>query len=295
MNNLKHLDYDYAYRYCKEIAISHYENFPVGSLLVPKSKRKYLYSIYAFARTADDIADSGKLNENEKLKKLDEFDNELNKSVNSGFDKLIPETENIFLALYDTLTALNIPVEELRNLLTAFRQDAVKHRYEKFSELIEYCQYSANPVGHLVLYIFDFDKKENPEVFDYSDNVCTALQLTNFWQDVSEDLKINRVYIPEEIMSEFNYSYDMLFGKTENDDFIRMMKTLTGRTREIFGEGRKILDHVRGRLKFELKATIAGGEEILKKIEGINYRVLSSRVKISNYDKIKILSSAFIK
>lgn len=295
MNNLKNLDYEYAYRYCKEIAIRHYENFPVGSLLIPKSKRKFIYSIYAFARTADDIADSSKLDEKTKLKKLYEFENELNKSLNSEFDKLIPETKNIFIALYDTVNTLNIPADELRNLLIAFRQDAVKQRYKNFTELVEYSDYSANPVGHLVLYIFNYAKSEDSEAFRYSDKVCTALQLTNFWQDVSEDLKLNRIYIPEDIMKEYNYSYDLLFRKEENDDFLNMMKSLIDRTRLMFEEGRKILDHVKGRLRLELKATICGGEEILNKIESMNYRVLSRRVKISNYDKLRIISSVLIK
>lgn len=295
MNNLKILDYEYAYRYCKEIAIRHYENFPVGSLLIPKSKRKFIYSIYAFARTADDIADSSKLDEKSKLKRLYEFENELNKSLNSEFDRLIPETENIFIALYDTVNALNIPADELRNLLTAFRQDAVKQRYKNFSELVQYSEYSANPVGHLVLFIFNYDRSADSEAFRFSDKVCTALQLTNFWQDVSEDLKLNRVYIPEDIMKEYNYSYEMLFRKEENDDFLKMMKALIDRTRIIFADGRKILNHVKGRLRLELKATISGGEEILNKIESMNYRVLSRRVKISNYDKLRIISSVLIK
>ncbi len=295
MNNLKILDYEYAFRYCKEIAIRHYENFPVGSLLIPKSKRKFIYSIYAFARTADDIADSSKLDEKSKLKRLYEFENELNKSLNSEFDRLIPETENIFIALYDTVNALNIPADELRNLLTAFRQDAVKQRYKNFSELVQYSEYSANPVGHLVLFIFNYDRSADSEAFRFSDKVCTALQLTNFWQDVSEDLKLNRVYIPEDIMKEYNYSYEMLFRKEENDDFLKMMKALIDRTRIIFADGRKILNHVKGRLRLELKATISGGEEILNKIESMNYRVLSRRVKISNYDKLRIISSVLIK
>ena len=295
MNDLKNLDYEYAYRYCKEIAIRHYENFPVGSLLVPKIKRKYLYSIYAFARTADDIADSANSGENAKLKKLNEFENELNKSLNSEFDKLIPETKNIFIALYDTLKTLSIPVYELKKLLNAFKQDAVKQRYENFTELTEYSEYSANPVGHLVLYIFNYNPEKNPNAFKFSDKICTALQLTNFRQDVSVDMKINRVYIPLNLMKEYNYSIDLLFGNMENDDFRCMMKSLTDRTRTMFAEGRNILDHVRGRLKFELKATISGGEEILNKIENMNYSVLSSRVKISNLDKLKILSSAILK
>lgn len=282
------IDSDYAYKYCKEITLSHYENFPVGSLLIPKSKRKYIYSIYAFARTADDIADSDKYSSDLKLKKLDEFEIELGKIKNGETDSLIADTKNIFLALYHTCIDLKIPVQELSNLLNAFKQDSVKQRYSSFDELLEYSDYSANPVGHLVLYVFGFNPEKNLQCFKLSDKICTALQLTNFWQDVSVDLKIDRVYIPGNLMKEFNYNYDMLYSKIENDNFRKIIQKLTDRTRDLFEEGKEILNCINGRLKLEVKTTIAGGMEILNKIEKINYNVLSQRVKISSIDKIKL-------
>jgi len=282
------INYDYSYNYCKKIAVSHYENFPVGSLLIPKNKRKYIYSIYAFARYADDIADSDIFSEKEKLEKLNELENELNKIESDDLSKLIFGTENIFIALYDTIKTLNIPVTEFRNLLIAFKQDSVKSDYRKFGELISYSEYSANPIGHIVLYVFGYNPESDKEAFESSDKICTALQLTNFWQDVSEDLKINRVYIPEEVMAENNYSYNLLSSKTENENFINILKFLISKTRKLFEEGKGILNLVKGRLRLELKATIAGGEAILKKIEEINYRVLSQRVSLGNIDKLKL-------
>ncbi|MCY7361141.1 MAG: squalene synthase HpnC [Ignavibacteria bacterium] len=287
MENSK-INYDYSYNYCKKIAVSHYENFPVGSLLIPKNKRKYIYSIYAFARYADDIADSDIFSEKEKLEKLNELENELNKIESDDLSKLISGTENIFIALYDTIKTLNIPVTEFRNLLIAFKQDSVKSDYRKFGELISYSEYSANPIGHIVLYVFGYNTESDKEAFESSDKICTALQLTNFWQDVSEDLKINRVYIPEEVMAENNYSYNLLSSKTENENFINIIKFLISKTRKLFEEGKGILNLVKGRLRLELKATIAGGEAILKKIEEINYRVLSQRVSLGNIDKLKL-------
>ena len=287
------IDTELAYSYCKKLTLSHYENFPVGSLLIPSNKRKYIYSIYAFARTADDIADSEIYSKEEKLKLLDGYENEL---INIELKRPVSvnnETRNIFAALSNTTEELKIPLSEFKDLLTAFRQDAVKQRYNDFDELLNYSVFSANPIGHLVLYVFGYDPGKDEKCFAYSDKICTALQLTNFWQDVSVDLKIGRIYIPERTMTEFNFNEKMLFDKTENDDFRKMMKHLTGRTKVLFEEGRKITDYVNGRLKYEHRATIAGGMEILSKIEKINYNVLSQRVAISNLDKLKILVKAF--
>lgn len=286
---------DYAYSLCKEFTIRHYENFPVGSFLIPADKRKYIYSIYSFARYSDDIADSADFTESEKLQKLNILETELTKVYKRDSQiRLIEETEFIFTALSHTVKKLNIPPEEFVSLLNAFRQDSVKQSYSDFNELIQYSELSANPVGHLVLYVFGYDHKKNKDCFEYSDKICTALQLTNFWQDVSVDLKMGRVYIPENIMHENNYSMDMLFSKTENEDFRNVIKILSDETRNLFEEGKNITKVVSGRLRYELKATIAGGMEILKKIEKINYSVLSQRVKLSKAEKFKLLGKIII-
>ena len=283
---------DYAYSLCKEFTIRHYENFPVGSFLIPADKRKYIYSIYSFARYSDDIADSVEFSETEKLQKLNELESELFKIYKKDSDlkdTLITDTEFIFTALSHTVNELKIPIEEFVKLLNAFRQDSVRQSYSDFSELLEYSDLSANPIGHLVLYVFGYDPVKNKECFEYSDKICTALQLTNFWQDVSVDLKMKRVYIPENIMKENNYSMDMLYSKTENDDLRNIIKLLVDKTYILFSEGKEITNTVNGRLRYELKATIAGGVEILKKIEKINYSVLSQRVKLNKAEKIKLL------
>lgn len=284
-----HSELVHAYNFCKEIAVGHYENFPVGSLLIPANKRNYIYSIYAFARTADDIADSGILKSNEKIRLLNEYDEELDKISRKDLQSLRKDSKQIFIALSNTIDKVKFPEKELRDLLTAFKMDSVKQTHQSFDDLLEYSSYSANPVGHLVLYVFGFDPEKNKQTFEYSDKICTALQLTNFWQDVKRDLDIGRVYLPVNVMKDFNYDLKMLNEKIENDDFRRMIKSLVDKTKAIFDEGKDIVKDTSGRLRLELKATIAGGNEILNKIGKLNYNVLSERVKINNIDKIKIL------
>lgn len=284
-----------AYDKCKEISTKHYENFPVGSLLIPAGKRKYVYSIYSFARYADDIADDPDLDAAIKTEKLNELDIELNKIEHGEPAQFKKETSYIFTALSNTIEELKIDLSEFRDLLIAFRQDAVKQSYKSFNELVEYSAYSANPIGHLVLYVFGYCPDKDSECFECSDKICTALQLTNFWQDVSVDLKMGRVYLPEEAMAEHGYSYELLNRKVEDDRFRAVISELVKKTRDLFEEGNRIPELVNGRLRLELKATIAGGNEILNKIEKINYNVLSQRVKISGFDKLKLLGAVFLK
>ncbi len=290
---MKHLQTDLAYQHCRKIALGHYENFPVGSLLVPSHKRRYIYSIYAFARYADDIADSDSIERSDKHRELAILENELSKIEGSGIQEFVPETELIFIAIADTIRQLNIPIKEFRDLLSAFRQDSEGKDYQTFDQLIEYSSRSANPIGHLVLNVFGYSRNENEEMFRLSDNICTALQLTNFWQDVSQDLKIGRVYIPEESMIKHNYSHEELKRKNENDDFRSMIRDLCNRTESFFREGEGLPDMTAGRLRLELKATLNGGRKILKKIQELNYNVLNRRPELSAIDKISIMIKAF--
>ncbi len=288
------MDSEAAYKFCENLTKKHYENFPVGSLLIPRDKRKFVYSVYAFARTADDIADAYDLNSNEKVKALKEYEKELKDVYQDKFNDS-NKHRKIFTALSNTKDELNIPIKEFQNLLTAFKQDAIKERYNTFQELIDYSENSANPIGHLVLYVFGFNEIKDEKIFRLSNKICTALQLTNFWQDVSSDLEINRIYIPEEVMEKFNYKEELLFKKMENENFMEMMKELVEKTKAIFNDGKGIIDLVGGRLRLELKATYLGGKEILKKIEEINYNVLSQRVKVEKSEKINILFRTLFK
>jgi squalene synthase HpnC len=282
-----------SFKYCEEIAKQHYENFPVASLLLPKAKRKYIYAIYAFARAADDFADEP-LIEGGNEKRIALID-EWNQKLKDCFDG--KAYDPIFIALSKTAEDCKIPIETLENLLKAFKQDVTKNRYESFDEVLNYCSNSANPVGRLVLMVFGAN---DGELFGYSDKICTALQLTNFWQDIAVDIKKDRVYLPKEDMDRFEYNYDELFLLQFNDKFKRLIEFELIRTEAIFQEGRKLLDLVAKHetakvLRKELLLTWMGGMEILSKIRQINFDVLNKRPKISLNDKIKIFLKSRVK
>ncbi len=283
-----------AFKKCELIAKTHYENFPVGSLLIPRARRKYVYAIYAFARYADDIADSDKAG-NVKFDKLNDFEKELLKSIDNDIENLEPETAYIFIALNAAMKDLGIPSREFSDLLIAFKQDCIVSRYESFDDLIKYSAYSANPIGHLLLYLFGYNPEKDDELFSYSDRICTGLQLINFWQDVKPDREIDRIYIPKNVMDKYFYTYDDLESGKEDDRFVKIMKELVAETRKHFASGKPLIARLKGRFKLEIKATYAGGSIILDKIEKINYKVLSQRVKLSKRDKLKILIKMFRK
>ncbi|MEO8512832.1 MAG: squalene synthase HpnC [Ignavibacteria bacterium] len=281
-----------SFKYCEDIAKGHYENFPVASLLLPKDKRRYVYAIYAFARAADDFADEEGIEGGlpKRLALLDEWNEKLRDCYNGK------SYDPIFIALSKTVQDNEIPIETLEDLLSAFRQDVEKNRYETHDEVLDYCKRSANPVGRLVLMIFGC---HDEEFFKYSDKICTALQLTNFWQDVEVDLRKDRVYLPQEDLKKFGYTMLELEMKQSNSKFKELMKFEVERTEVLFNEGKKLLeltenDEKMKKLSKELKLTWLGGTTILKKIKDLDYNVLNKRPKISGFDKLKIYLSSRI-
>lgn len=279
-----------SFKYCENIAKNHYENFPVASLLIHKEKRKYINSIYAFARAADDFADEERIEggKEKRLALLDEWNSKLKDCYNEK------AYNPIFIALASTVKDCKIPIEPLENLLKAFRQDVVKSRYENFKEVLNYCTNSANPVGRLVLMVFG---KHDEEMFKYSDKICTALQLANFWQDVSVDLKKDRIYIPIDDIKNYDYSEEELIKLEYNNNFKELLKFQVNRTDYIFEEGKELIrltgeDKSLNRLTWELKLTWLGGKKILSKIKSSNFDVLSKRPKLSFFDKLKLLSTS---
>lgn len=246
--------------------------------------------MYAFARTADNIADSPHLPPHIKIEKLDMMDGLLD--VLPGGDGLDMHFRNVFTALHDTMKNTSIDPNDLRALLKAFRQDVEKNRYEDFRELLEYAKFSANPVGHLILELFGYEKAKDARMFELSDKVCTALQFANFWQDVLPDLNINRIYIPLKNMAENDYNINDLFARVESDHFKRMMKHLVDETESMFEEGKELTRYLRGMLKKEIAATVMGGMKVLEHIRKNNYKVLSHRVKLSKGDKMGIVLRA---
>lgn len=275
-----------AFAYCENMARTHYENFPVGSLLVPKAKRKHVYSIYAFARTADDFADEGygtATTQADRLQLLDDWEFQL-ENCYRGI-----ATHPIFMALAETVRELYLPLELFRDLLSAFKQDVVKARYADFSEVLDYCRRSANPVGRLILLLFGH---RDEQLHKLSDCVCTALQLANFWQDVAVDLEKDRVYLPQNEMQRFGYNEAELFAREFNPRYAELLKFQVERTWQLFAYGRELPQLVSGRLSFELNLTWHGGTRILELIEQQGYDTLNQRPKITKWDKVVLLMRA---
>ena len=260
------LTLDEAFALCRARVRAHYENFPVG-LFVPRAKRKYVHALYAFASAADDFADEQRY-EGHRLQKLDQWEERLHACYRGEAE------DPIFLALGETVRRLAIPQSLLLDLLSAFRQDTVKSRYEDWDELLDYCRRSADPVGRLVLLVFGY---RDPELPPLSDAVCTALQLANHWQDVALDLAKGRIYVPRDLLARYRVPESELQAGRVDEPFRALMGELVARTRELFLKGRPICDRVGRDLRFELRLTWLGGSHILERIEAAGYDVFRRR------------------
>lgn len=274
---------DRAYEYCERLARSHYENFPVGSMLIPKELRKHFYSIYAFARIADDFADEGYAEQHSERERLDLLEQWRAMLMESAAGRA---THPVFVALAETQACFELPVELFDDLLSAFKQDVTQRRYESREQLLDYCRRSANPIGRLILLLFGYRDEER---HNWSDDICTALQLANHWQDVTVDLDKDRVYLPDEDLSRFNLEVDDLKRRKNGERFRHLMKFEVDRTREMFGRGKPLCTSVHGRLGLELRAVWLGGMRILELIEQNDYDVFAHRPVITATDKLMIL------
>ena len=274
-----------GFRYCETIARKHYENFPVASRFIPKELRKYIWAIYAFARIADDYADEPGFTLAERMDNLNQWEQYLDECYNGS------PAHRVFAALAETVERFQIPIELFQNLLTAFRSDVTVRRYETYEDVLAYCRNSANPIGRLVLLLLNY---RGETMLRLSDSICTALQLTNFWQDVSVDLQKNRIYLPLEELVEFGYSEQELLNKKVNHSFCTLMAFQVQRTAELFIEGKPLLTMVGKDLSMELKLTWNGGTKILQKIHNQNYDVLTKRPVLSKFDKLGLLFRSFL-
>ncbi len=280
-----------SFKYCEQLTQSHYENFPVGSFLLPKEKRRYIWAIYAYARTADDFADEGRTPaESQKdLKKrldlLDDWERKLEDSLKGKSD------HPVFMALSETIRQCGIPTQLLKDLLTAYRMDVQKKRYRNFEEALTYCRYSANPVGRLVLYTFGYTDEI---LFQQSDSICTALQLTNFWQDIVIDLAKDRIYIPQEDMERYKITEEDLHREAVTPSFQSLMECQAKKTARLFNEGLPLIRGVNSDLKLEMRLTWLGGTSILKKTIQNGYDVFQLRPKLYLKDKILLLGKALL-
>ena len=265
-----------AYAYCLRIAREHYENFPVASLLVPKRLRKHIAAIYAFARYADDLADEGDVDSSDRLDALRDWR-----------EKLETDTDHpIFMALRNTIHAYTLPIGLFHDLLDAFEQDAVRSEYETFGEVESYCTKSANPIGRLLLHLF---RCANPDTLPASDALCTGLQLTNFWQDITIDAQKPRIYLPMEDLRVFGVTRRELHNKNGSEQFKKLIRFQVERTRKYFDSAKPLFAQVPFGLRLELRAIWRGGMRILSSIEKIDFDPLAQRPQLRWKDKAAIL------
>ena len=262
-----------AYAYCQRLATSHYENFTVASWLLPRALRPHVHAVYAYCRGVDDLGDEA---EGDRLALLDDWEAELRRCFDGDAQ------QPAFVALQETIRRFDIPPEPFLRLIEANRMDQRVNRYRTFTDLQAYCQNSANPVGHLVLYLFGYRDEERQRL---SDATCTALQLTNFWQDVRRDLRKDRIYIPLEEMDRFQYSEEDLLAARFDGRLRDLMAFQVRRTRELFRSGLELIPRVRGRLRLDLRLFSLGGLAVLDAIENIGYDVLNRRPKLSRARK----------
>ncbi len=265
-----------AFDFVKRIATEHYENFPVGSFLIPASKRKYVYAVYAFARIADDIADELlDVSAEERIATLDK----LTELIETESEEL---KNPIIRALKTTMTENAISPVPLKNLLTAFKMDVDFKAPDTFDDLLSYSSYSANPVGEIVLKIFD---EYNLETAIHSDFVCTGLQLINFWQDISVDLGKKRLFIPKDYLNKYDLNLENLQKAKNSANFDKCLKELIAETKEVYDKGTNLPSFIKNaRLKLEMKATILGGKKMLKKIENTGAEIIEKRPKLKTSD-----------
>jgi squalene synthase HpnC len=271
-----------AREYCRRLARSHYENFSVATWFLPKPLRQDFFNVYAYCRISDDLGDEVG-DPAAALALLDEWQAELD-ACYAGAPR-----HPVFVALAETVKNFAIPKHEFSDLLIAFRQDQTVIRFETFNDVLAYCRYSANPVGHLVLYLCGYQDPERQQLSDYT---CTALQLANFWQDVSVDYAKGRIYLPLEDLRHYGVTEPNLDQKRNTPAFCEMMKFEVERAREWFERGLPLVSKVNKELAVDLELFTRGGQEILRAIERQGYAVLGRRPVISKPRKLALVARA---
>jgi squalene synthase HpnC len=271
-----------AQEYCAQLARSHYENFSVASWFLPKRLRQHFYNVYAYCRISDDLGDEVG-DPQQSLELLDQWEREL-QACYAGAPR-----HPVFVALAQTVREFGIPQHEFSDLLIAFRQDQTVTRFETFDHLLGYCKYSANPVGHLVLYLCGYNDVERQQ---FSDCTCTALQLANFWQDVTVDYEKGRIYLPLEDLRRFGVSPEDVAQRRATSQFLELMRFEVERAREWFARGFPLVKKVNRELAIDLELFSRGGQEILNAIERQGFDVLRSRPAISKPRKLWLVARA---
>lgn len=265
------------YDVCLGLARAHYENFPVASVLVPRHMRRDIAAVYAFARAADDFADEGDVDPATRHARLDAWERRLREAAAGAAHDDGTTDGAIFAALGQTIAARRLPVDLFTDLLSAFHQDVDVMRYATWDDLMDYCRRSANPVGRLVLRISAPRGRDDAALDASSDAICTALQLTNFWQDLERDWAKGRVYVPAELMRAHGAAEADIAAGRMTPALAAALAEAAARTRALFARGRFVCQHIGGRLGVELRATWLGGTRILDRLERAGFDVFGAR------------------
>jgi squalene synthase HpnC len=271
-----------AQEYCRRLARSHYENFSVATWFLPRQLRQDFFNVYAYCRISDDLGDEVG-DPDASLRLLDQWEAELD-ACYAGTPR-----HPVFVALAETVRKCEIPKQTFVDLLTAFRQDQRVSRYSTFEDVLGYCRYSANPVGHLVLYVCGYRDAERQLLSDFT---CTALQLANFWQDVSIDYANGRIYLPLEDLRRFAVTEDDIAAQRNTAAFCEMMRFEVERAHDWFRQGLPLVEKVDRELALDIELFSRGGQEILNAIEGQGYNVLGRRPAISKSRKLALVARA---
>ena len=292
-----------AYRYCQRLAQTHYENFTVGSKLVPGDKRQHIYAVYAYCRFVDDLGDEAAPHPtpaerghepspstagdvaSHRLALLDWWEKEL-EACYSG----VP-SHPVTVALRETIKTFQLPSEPFRKLIEANRMDQHANRYASYTDLLHYCDHSANPVGHLFLYLFGYRDAERRQLADHT---CTALQLTNFWQDVARDFQKGRVYLPKEDLDSFGYTEEELARGVVNENFRQLLSFQVERAMQLFRQGAALVHTLDGPVKLDVALFTRGGVAVLDAIRRRNYNVLTARPSLSRRRKAGLFASTWL-
>lgn len=271
-----------AEAYCRNLATSHYENFPLVSWLLPKGLHQHFYNVYAYCRWADDLGDE--VGDTAKsLELLTWWRNEL-AACYAGQTR-----HPVFVALRGTIDEFSIPKQPFEDLISAFEQDQTIREYDTFERLRDYCRRSADPVGRLVLHLC---RQHTDQNVAWSDSICTGLQLANFWQDVARDFDIGRIYLPREDYERFGYTRQDFDLRVINPQFLALMKFEVDRARTFLTDGLPLIEQLPGRMQVDIDLFAQGGLRILQRIERIGYRVWETRPKVTKWDALGLLGGA---
>jgi len=266
------------------MSVDHYENFPVASILLPKRLRRSVEIIYRFARQADDFADEGDISNDERLEKLDNFRTELDRIAANE----VPQTP-LFQDVAGIIAQHQLPLQLFHDLLDAFSQDVIKKRYSNFDEVLDYCRRSANPVGRLLLHLYE---EATPPNLAYSDAICTSLQIINFWQDVKKDYAIARIYLPQDEMVRFGITEEYIAEERTDAAWRELMQFQVRRARAMMLQGAPLGSILTGRIGLEMRLIIAGGLRILDKLDAAQYDMFRHRPVLKPFDWVIMLAKS---